>query len=142
MKRKCALFLIPFVIAAFALISPFYSSADDLSPELIKGFVTAYTGPTDTTYMGTKCRKGICGGCKEYLGKTIILYKRLPGDEIGEIIGIYECQDTGTGTKSFQEGKVIDVWQPDEESIQEFANLTWSDGCKGKVFIQIVEGKR
>ena len=111
-----------------------------IPPVLIKGFVTAYTGPTEVTYMGTHVREGICGGCKDYLGKTVILYQRLPGNKIGEIIGIYECQDTGTGTESFQKGKVIDVWKPDKESIQEFADLTWSNGCKGKVFIQIVEG--
>ena len=75
----------------------FISYADD-QPTLIKGYATAYNGPTDTTCTGDKVRKGICGGCSEYLGKTIILYQRLPGDEVGEIIGLYECLDTGDST--------------------------------------------
>lgn len=131
--------LLALVIAVQALLSPFSVCAYDNQPELIKGFVTAYNGPTNTTCLGVKCRKGICGGCKDYLGKTIVLYQRLPDDKIGDIIGIYECLDTGNGTESFQQGKVIDVWQPEEE-LQDFVNLTYEDGCQGKVFIQILNG--
>ena len=121
------------VIAMFS--TGFSSFASDEQPELIKGFATAYNGPTDTTCTGEKVRKGICGGCEAYLGKTIILYQRLPNDEIGQIIGIYECMDTGTGTEGFQQGRVIDVWCPDDE-LQDFMNRVYEDDCHGKVWIE------
>lgn len=115
----------------------FTSYADD-QPTLIKGYATAYNGPTDTTCTGDKVRKGICGGCEAYLGKTIILYQRLPGDEIGTCLGIWECLDTGTGTEGFQQGRVIDCWMPEDE-LQDFMDLVYSNGAQGKVFIQILE---
>ena len=117
----------------------FTSYADD-QPTLIKGYATAYNGPTDTTCTGDKVHKGICGGCSEYLGKTIILYQRLPGDEVGEIIGIYECLDSGDSTDAFREGRLIDVWCEDLEACQSFMDRVYEDGCKGKVFIQVIEG--
>ena len=117
----------------------FSSYAHDTEPVLIKGYATAYNGPSDTTYMGYPVRDGICGGCEEYLGKTIILYQRLPGDEIGEIIGYYECLDTGPGTESFQKGLVIDVWCSDLDACQEFMNRVYENGAQGRVFIQILE---
>lgn len=116
----------------------FTSFASDEQPELIKGYATAYNGPTDTTCTGDKVRKGICGGCQAYLGKTIILYQRLPGDEVGQMIGIYECLDTGTGTEGFQQGRVIDVWMPEDEC-QDFMDLIYTNDAKGKVFIQVLE---
>lgn len=117
----------------------FTSYADD-QPTLIKGYATAYNGPTDTTCTGETVHKGICGGCSEYLGKTIILYQRLPGDEIGQILGIYECLDTGDSTDAFREGRLIDVWCEDLEACQSFMDRVYEDGCKGRVYIQIIEG--
>ena len=118
----------------------FSSFASDEQPELIKGFATAYNGPTDITCTGEKVRKGICGGCEAYLGKTIILYQRLPNDEIGQIIGIYECLDTGTGTEGFQQGRVIDVWMPEDE-LQDFMNRVYEDDCHGKVWIEVLDAE-
>lgn len=126
------------VIAMFS--TGFTSFASDEQPELIKGFATAYNGPTDTTCTGEKVRKGICGGCEAYLGKTIILYQRLPNDEIGEIIGIYECLDTGTGTEGFQQGRVIDVWMPEDE-LQDFMDRVYEDDCHGKVWIEVLDAE-
>ena len=114
----------------------FTSYAED-QPTLIKGFATAYNGPSDHTYTGKPVHEGICGGCEAYIGKTIILYQRLPGDQIGEVFGIYECEDTGPGTDGFREGRVIDVWQP-KDQLQEFMNRVYEDGCKGKVWIQVL----
>lgn len=113
------------------------AKAED-QPTLIKGYATAYNGPTDTTYTGKPVHKGICGGCQAYIGKTIILYQRLPGDEIGQIIGIYECEDTGPGTDGFREGRVIDVWMPEDEC-QDFMNLLYTNNAKGRVFLQVLE---
>ena len=113
------------------------AKAED-QPTLIKGFATAYNGPSDHTYTGKPVHEGICGGCEAYIGKTIILYQRLPGDQIGEVIGIYECEDTGPGTDGFREGRVIDVWKP-KDNLQDFMDKVYEDGCQGKVWIQIVE---
>ena len=88
-----------------------FTSYADEQPTLIKGFATAYIGDSDTTCTGDKVREGICGGCQAYIGKTIILYQRLPGDKVGQILGIWECLDTGTGTEGFQQGRVIDVYK-------------------------------
>ena len=107
-------------------------------PTLINGNATAYNGPSDHTYTGKPVHKGICGGCQAYIGKTIILYQRLPGDEIGQIIGIYECEDTGPGTDGFREGRVIDVWMPEDEC-QDFMDLLYTNNAKGRVFLQVLE---
>ena len=106
-------------------------------PTLIKGYATAYNGPSERTYTGKPVHEGICGGCDAYIGKTIILYQRLPGDQIGELIGIYECEDTGPGTEGFQQGRVIDVWEP-KDKLQDFMNRVYENGCQGKVFIQVI----
>lgn len=116
----------------------FTSYASDEQPELIKGYATAYNGPTDTTCTGKPVHKGICGGCQAYIGKTIILYQRLPGDEVGQILGIFECEDTGPGTDGFREGRVIDVYFPTLEECQDFMNLLYTNNAKGKVFIQVI----
>lgn len=120
-------------------LTGFTSLAADEQPTLIKGYATAYNGPSDTTCTGDKVRNGICGGCKEYLGKTIVLYQRLPDDKVGRLIGIYECLDTGTGTESFQQGLVIDVWCEDLDACQDFMDRIYEEGCQGRVFIQVLE---
>lgn len=116
----------------------FTSYADD-QPTLIKGYATAYNGPTEYTCTGDHVRKGICGGCEAYLGKTIILYQRLPGDEIGACLGIWECLDTGDSTDAFKEGRLIDVWCEDMEACQEFMNRVYEDGCQGHVWIEVIQ---
>lgn len=121
-----------------------HASAVPYEPEikLIAGYTTAYTAKPDAkTCTGNTVRPGICGGYGPYIGKTIILYKRLPDNTIGECLGIFECLDTGTGTKSFQEGKLIDVFQPTKEDVQKWADKTYEDGCQGKVWIQVVDAE-
>lgn len=105
-------------------------------PPLIAGHVTVYCDD-GVTATGTNTRKGICAGSELYLGKTIILYKRLPNGKVGDILGYYECEDTG-GTPGIDDGIVIDVWRPVEE-VQEFIDLTYEDECHGNVFIQVLE---
>ena len=117
----------------------FTSYGKDEQPELIKGYATAYNGPSDHTYTGKPVHKGICGGCQAYIGKTIILYQRLPGDEIGQILGIYECEDTGPSTDAFKEGRLIDVWCEDLDACQEFMNRVYEDGCQGHVWIEVIQ---
>lgn len=103
------------------------------------GYATAYC-VSGITASGEETRIGICAGSKDYMGKTIILYQRLPDGSIGELIGIYECLDTG-GTKGIKSGTVIDVWCPDLESCQDFMDTVYEDNCKGKVYIQVVEAE-
>lgn len=103
----------------------------------IKSNATAYC-LQGTTASGQKVRKGICAGKDEWMGKTILVYQRLDGDELGDLIGIFECLDKG-GTDAIKKGYVIDVWQPTYEECQEFMNLVYSNGCHGRIYIQIVE---
>ena len=132
-------YIIIAVIIAAMCWSVCTTYAHDEQPALIKGYATAYNGPSETTCTGKKARRGICGGCEAYIGKTIILYQRLPGDEVGQILGIWECEDTGPGTDGFREGRVIDVYCPTLEECQDFMDLIYTNGAKGKVYIQIVE---
>lgn len=127
------------LLIAMCLIG--FTSYADEEPTLIKGYATAYIGDSDTTCTGDKVREGICGGCKDYIGKTIVLYQRLPNDEVGAILGIWECLDTGTGTEGFQQGKVIDVYQPSLEECQDFMDLIYTNNAQGKVWIQVIDAK-
>ena len=80
-------------------------AADD--PALIKGYATAYC-LDGVTATGKHVRRGICAtGRKEWLGKTCIIYQRLPNGDVGEIVGVYEIEDTGC------KKSVIDVWCSD-----------------------------
>ena len=134
MKKK----LISVALMIVMCSTGFTSYGKDEQPELIKGYATAYNGPSDHTYTGKPVHKGICGGCQAYIGKTIILYQRLPGDEIGQILGIFECEDTGPGTDGFREGRVIDVWCPEDEC-QDFMNLLYTNNAQGKVWIEVIQ---
>ena len=124
------------IIAAIIAISfnGFTSCAEsnDSEPVLYKMNATAYC-LEGITASGKQVRKGICAtGDKKYLGMTAIVYQRLPGDNIGKIIGIYEVEDTGCSEY------VIDVWMPDTEC-QSFMDTVYEDGCKGKVWVQFME---
>ena len=135
MKKK----LISVALLIIMCSTGFTSYGKDEQPELIKGYATAYNGPSDHTYTGKPVHKGICGGCQAYIGKTIVLYQRLPGDEIGQILGIFECEDTGPGTDAFREGRLIDVWCEDMDACQEFMNRVYEDGCQGHVWIEVIQ---
>lgn len=108
-------------------------------PILQKAHATAYC-LSGTMASGQQTRDGVCAGAKEYLGCVIVVYQRLPDDSIGDYIGTWECLDTG-GTDGLKNGTVIDVWQQDLESCQNFMDLIYEDGCQGKVYIQVIEGE-
>lgn len=130
-------------IVISAIITAIFLTAYDFypEPELIKGYATAYRSENDTCYRGDPVHEGVCGGCKAYYGKTIILYQRLPDDKVGEIIGIYECLDWGSATQAFQEGRVIDVYKPTIEECKKFMKRIYEDDCQGRVFIQIISAE-
>lgn len=117
------------------ILATFESNASDEEAVLIKGHATSYC-LKGTTASGQTVRKGICAnGHKEWLGKTIVIYQRLPDGRVGEMIGVYECLDTGCGKS------VIDVWCPDMLICQVFMNRVYEDGCQGRVYIQVIEAE-
>ena len=111
----------------------FTSYATDEQPELIKMHATAYCLPGKTC-TGKEVRIGICAtGRREWISKTAILYQRLPNGEVGEIVGIYEIEDTGCSES------VIDCWYPDLDQCQDFMNRVYEDNCQGRVYVQIID---
>ena len=128
------------LILSYILATSLTASSVNLSSSIIQsGHATAYC-VSGVTASGEITRDGICAGRKEWLGKTIILYQRLPGNVVGDQIGVYECLDTG-GTDGLNSGKVIDVWCPTYDDCQEFMNLVYEDGCQGKVYIQVIDSE-
>lgn len=116
------------------------SKAEEIQPVLTKGHATAYC-LQGTMANGEEVHTGACAlnskVVKEgdLMGKTLILYQRLPGDNVGKVLGYFIICDTGC-----KKG-VVDVWLPDLNQCQEFMNLVYEDGCKGKIFYQIVEAE-
>ena len=131
MKKLLTILLIVFLF-------PLSAHAKELD-EPFKISTTAYCCGT-TTCTGVPVREGICAVKKEWIGKTALIYANNDG-EIGELLGIYECLDTGFGADSdgdgigsIQEGKLIDVYFPTYEQCKEWMKLTG-----GKVYVQLVD---
>lgn len=119
------------IIAVLIMYSTGFTSYAAEVP-LIKAHATAYC-LDGMTASGTAVRKGICAsGHRDWLGKTCILYQRLPDGRVGDMIGIYEIEDTGC------KETVIDVWCPEDEC-QDFMDKVYEDGCGGHVWIQLIE---
>lgn len=107
-------------------------NAEDKEPTLIKAHATAYCLPGKTA-NGSEVREGICAmSDSSLIGMTAVVYQRNPDGSLGEYIGTYEIEDTGCSEN------VIDVWC-EEEDCQSFMDKVYENGCKGKVFIQIIE---
>lgn len=125
--------LIIAIMITVAHISCIKANADDCG--LIKGYATAYC-LDGVTATGKHTREGICAtGNPEWIGMTAVIYQRLPDNKVGEIIGIYEIEDTGC------KPTVMDIWEPDLDRCQEFMNRVYEDGCEGKVWIQIIDAE-
>ena len=113
---------------------PLNANAEDSDPILIKAHATAYCLPGRTA-SGTEVREGICAmSDPSLIGMTAVVYQRMPDGSIGNYIGTYEIEDTGCSDN------VIDVWCT-EEDCQGFMDKVYENGCKGKVFVQIVDAK-
>ena len=120
------------ISAALIALTGFTSYAEENDPQLLKMRATAYC-LQGTTYTGKQVREGICAtGNKALVGKTVVLYQRLPDDGIGDYIGTYEVEDTGCNEH------VIDVWCEDLEKCQEFMNEVYTENCKGKIWVLVV----
>ena len=109
--------------------------------ELRKMHTTAYCQGT-TTATGVPVREGICAVKREWIGKIAVVYANDNGKP-GELLGIYECLDTGFGADSdgdgigsIQEGKVIDVYFSTLERCREWMKLT-----NGKCFVQLIDAE-
>lgn len=135
MKRKILVIATTLLISFMSITGSV--QAKDINTSFLKARATAYC-LSGKTASGEEVREGICAGKKEWLGKTIYIYKRLPDDSIGDLIGIYECLDTG-GTKAIRNGKVVDIWCEDYSSCKEFMNLVYEDDCAGKIYIQVID---
>jgi len=110
---------------------PIFASEYEEIPYLYKKRATAYC-LTGKTYTGKSVRKGIAAcGDKRLVGKTCVMYQRLPDGSVGNLIGIYEIEDTGCSEY------VIDVWMPSDEC-QDFMNKVYENGCQGKIFIDVL----
>lgn len=104
-------------------------------PQLLMMRCTAYC-IHGTTASGTPTRIGICAtGRKELLGKTVVVYRRLPGDEIGNALGIFEVTDTGCNQN------VIDIWQPTIEDCQSVMDWAYEEGASGKIWVEVIEAE-
>ena len=120
------------MILIAALIFSINAKAEE-QPTLLKMHSTAYC-LDGITASGEPVRKGICAsGHKDWIGKTVVLYQRLPSGEVGKILGIFEVKDTGC------KDSVIDVWMPDLEECQKWMDKLYEDGCQGKVFCEVIE---
>lgn len=102
-------------------------------PQLIKMHGTAYCLKGKTA-SGKDVRIGLCAsGHRDWLGKTCIIYQRLPDDSVGDMLYILEIEDTGC------KESVIDIWMPDLDACQEVMNKLYEDGCKGRIYCQVLE---
>lgn len=116
------------------------SDTDNLYMDPFPILTTAYCD-YGVTKSGVTVRPGICAGKKEWLGLTVIAYERLDDGSIGEMLGIWECLDTGFGADSdgngigsIQEGKVIDMYFPTYDECED-----WMKKTKGKLYIQLID---
>lgn len=116
------------------------SFASNAATQYTKGHATAYCLP-GTTASGLPVQDGICAMNRKLVkendlfGKYVVLYQRLPDGSVGEEIGTYLIADTGC------KKTVVDVWCSDLKKCQEFMNRVYEDGCKGKIYYQIMEGE-
>lgn len=124
-------------ILLFAALS---AKADEGEP--FKMYTTAYHHG-EITASGVPVRRGICAVKREWMGLTAIVYEYKPDGSMGDMIGIWECLDTGfggdadgDGVGSIEAGKVIDMYFPTLEECQE-----WMEQTGGKVCVQLVDAE-
>ena len=113
------------IVSVFCLSVPVMAK----EPELKKSWLTCYLPTGNPTASGVMPRRGIMAGKREWLGKTALIYER-DGDKVGDLIGIYEILDTGTGKDgAIKEGRAVDIFCETEDEIIHTQ----------KIWIQIIE---
>ena len=121
------------VILAIVVLTSCISVKAEEQPTLIKMHATAYC-LDGITASGEPVRKGICAsGHRDWIGKTVIIYQRLPNDEVGRMLWILEVKDTGC------KENVIDIWRPTLDDCQSVMDTLYLDGCKGRIYCQVIE---
>lgn len=110
--------------------------------EVFSMLTTAYDHG-GVTAAGRPTRRGICAVRKEWIGKTALVWRRTDSDTMGEFLGFWECLDTGFGADSdgdgigsIQEGRVIDMYFPTQEEVQE-----WMEVTGGRVYVQLIDAE-
>lgn len=95
------------------------------------------------TATGSGLRWGICAVREEWNGKTALVWECKDSDTMGEFLGYWECLDTGFGADSdgdgmgsIQEGRVIDMYFPTQEEVQEWMEIT-----SGRVYVQLIDAE-
>lgn len=125
MRNKIRIAMI--IVSVFCLSVPVHAK----EPELKKSWLTCYLPTGNPTASGVMPRRGIMAGKREWLGKTALIYER-DGDKVGDLIGIFEILDTGTGKGgAIKEGRAVDIFCETESDIIPTQ----------KIWIQIVDAK-
>ena len=124
------------VILAIVVLTSCISVKAEEQPTLIKMHATAYC-LDGITASGEPVRKGICAsGHRDWIGKTVIIYQRLPNDEVGRMLWILEVKDTGC------KENVIDIWRPTLDDCQSVMDTLYLDECKGRIYCQVIDDAR
>lgn len=135
-KRVIALLLLVYMAASAVL------PVGAREQEPFKMYTTAYHYG-EITASGVPVRRGICAVKREWMGLTAIVYEYKPDGSMGDMIGIWECLDTGfggdadgDGVGSIESGKVIDMYFPTLSECQ-----GWMEQTGGKVYVQLVDAE-
>lgn len=121
-----------------------WQSAKAEEPDIKLMNATAYTGGTKTA-TGKTPREGFVAVDKAHMGDgwVAVVYRAIPnergGYDIGEMLWILECEDTGPNGVS--KGYTIDIYRDDLDGCQELMDEVYENGSKGKVFVQYVQGQ-
>ena len=111
MRNKILIAMI--IVSVFCLSVPVHAK----EPELKKSWLTCCLPTGNPTASGVMPRRGIMAGKREWLGKTALIYER-DGDKVGDLIGIYEILDTGTGKDgAIKEGRAVVIFCERESDI-------------------------
>ena len=137
MKKRVIALLLTVYMAASAVLP---AGAETQEP--FKMYTTAYHYGTITA-SGVPVRKGICAVKREWMGLTAVVYECKEDGSQGELLGFWECLDTGfggdadgDGVGSIESGKVIDMYFPTPEECQ-----GWMEQTGGKVYVQLVDAE-
>ena len=110
--------------------------------EAFQILTTAYCHGTITA-TGRRARRGICAVREEWIGKTALVWECKAPGTVGDFLGYWECLDTGFGADSdgdgigsIQEGRVIDMYFPTPEEVQEWMEITG-----GRVYVQLIDAE-
>ncbi len=128
------------LVIGLLLFAALSAKADEGEP--FKMYTTAYHHG-EITASGVPVRRGICAVKREWMGLTAVVYAYNPDGSIGDLLGYWECLDTGfggdadgDGVGSIEAGKVIDMYFSTLEECQE-----WMEQTGGKVYVQFVDAE-